>query len=85
MEQVYCAAGCPVLAGERIPISGNSDSKLNGTVTVRSVQGSQFWSFNSDTPGDGTGGAMPEPYFYFIEANLKGAGCLRFVVDWAIA
>ena len=75
VEQVYCADGCPVLAGELITISGNSDSKLNGTVTVRSVQSSQFWSFNSDTPGDGTGGAMPEPYFYFIEANLKGAGC----------
>jgi hypothetical protein len=75
VEQVYCAAGCPVLAGELIPISGNSNSNLNGTVTVRSVQSPQFWSFNSDTPGDGAGGDMPELYFYFIEANLKGSGC----------
>ena len=75
VEQVYCAAGCPVLVGEPVAISGSSNRNFNRTVTVRSMQTGQFWSFNSETPGDGTGGEIPKSYFYFVEANLEGLGC----------
>jgi hypothetical protein len=75
VEQVYCSAGCPVLVGESVTISGNSNTAFNRTVTVRSVQSSQLWSFNTSAPGYGADGAMPNSYFYLIEANLRGLTC----------
>ena len=38
VEQVYCSGECPVLVGESVTISGNSNPNFNGTVTVASVQ-----------------------------------------------
>jgi hypothetical protein len=76
VEQVYCSAECPVLVGESVTISGNSNPNFNRTVTVASVQAPQLWSFNTTTPGDGMGGAMPVSYFYVVEATLRGPTCL---------
>jgi hypothetical protein len=75
VEQVYCSGECPVLVGESVMISGNSNPNFNRTVTVASVQAPQLWSFNTPTPGDGVGGAMPLSYFYLVEATLEGATC----------
>jgi hypothetical protein len=75
VEQVYCSAQCPVLVGESVTISGNSNPNFNRTVTVASMQAPQLWSFNTTTPGDGMGGAMPVSYFYVVEATLRGPTC----------
>lgn len=75
VEQVYCSGACPVLVGESVTISGNSNANFNRTVTVGSVQGAQLWSFSTTTPGYGVGGAMPISYFYSVEANLRGSSC----------
>jgi hypothetical protein len=75
VEQVYCSAGCPVLAGESVTISGNSNANFNRTVRVVSVQSGQLWSFSTSTPGSGLGGTMPVSYFYLVEANLRDSTC----------
>ena len=75
VEQVYCSGQCPVLVGESVRISGDSNPNFNRTVTVTSVQAPQLWSFSTSTPGNGVGGAMPVSYFYVVEATLRGAMC----------
>jgi hypothetical protein len=76
-EQVFCAAGCSVIAGQLVTISGNSRSSLNTTVKVLSVQSSQHWSFTSRSPGNGTGGSMSTSFFYVIEASLVANACAQ--------
>ena len=85
VEQVYCASGCPVLVGETVMITGNSNSNFNDSVTVRSVQSNQFWSFNDRVPGNGTGGKMPISYFYFVEANLQESTCSASIVNRSVS
>jgi len=75
IEQVVCAASCPVIVGQSVTVSGNTHPPFNTTVKVLSVQDSQLWSFHSLSPGNGTGGSMATSYFYIIEANLVATTC----------
>jgi hypothetical protein len=75
-EQVFCTKGCYVLPGQAVRISGNSNRAFNKTVQVEAVQSFQLWTFISDgEPAEGTGGTIPTPYFYLVEANLTGRTC----------
>jgi hypothetical protein len=76
VEQVFCASGCPVVTGQSVPISGNSNATFNTTVTVTGVLGPQVWTFTTGgTPGNGTGGTMPSSYWYYIESTMVASNC----------
>jgi Pectate lyase superfamily protein len=75
-EEIYCATACYVVKGQSYPITGNSNSNLNVTATVTEVKGSQVWDFTtSGTPGSGTGGTIPNSYWYEIESTMVASTC----------